>query len=147
MLWHVSTLVDFFLLVCRSLCISGTSFNVSTCMQVLSHVVSLPVMPKDGQVSGNAWMDDDDSDVLMGDDGMEYCPVPDDLLDVVPEESISDDEIDSSLSMVPEAPTSAEEDKRGDVVLPCEDSFLQPQKRMELYNDAQWRMKASCICL
>lgn len=92
-------------------------------------------------------MEDDDSDVLTAEDGMEYCPVPDDLLDVVPEEDPSDDEMEMSLSVVPEAPSSAEEDKRGDVVLLCEDSSLQPQKRIELYNDAQWRMKVSCIRL
>ena len=99
------------------------------------------------QISGNAWTDDDDGDVLTGEDGMEYCPLPDDLLDVVPEENTSDDEMEMSLSVVPEAPSSAEEDKKGDVVLVCVDSSLQPQKRIELYNDRQWRMKVSYVQL
>ena len=117
------------------------------CMQILTRqTMSLPVLI-DGQSSGNAWTDDDDdSDVLMGEDGMEYCPVPDDLLDVVPEESISDDEMEASLTTVPEALSRTEEDKRGDVVLQCEESFLPPQKRIQLYNDPKWRMKVpGCV--
>ena len=113
-------------------------------MQLLARSsMSLPVL-SDVHSSGNAWTDDD-SDVLMGIDGMDYCPVPDDLLDVVPEESTSDDEMDASLGTVSEAPISAEEDKRGDVVLLCEESCLQPQKRLEVYSDPQWRMKVGCI--
>ena len=117
------------------------------CMQILTRqTMSLPVLI-DGQSSGNAWTDDDDdSDVLMGEDGMEYCPVPDDLLDVVPEESISDDEMEASLTTVPEALSRTEEDKRGDVVLQCEESFLPSQKRIQLYNDPKWRMKVpACV--
>ena len=109
-------------------------------MQLLARSsMSLPVL-SDVHSSGNAWTDDD-SDVLMGIGGMDYCPVPDDLLDVVPEESTSDDEMDASLGTVSETPISAEEDKRGDVVLLCEESCLQPQNRLEVYSDPQWRMK------
>jgi hypothetical protein len=93
---------------------------------------------------------EDPAEMFHSVDGFEYCVDTDDLADVVPEESISDDESEGtrslqlSCSMDLGKDVIEEESKHGQCLYMCEEGGLDPQVRTSLYHDPHWRLRVSC---
>jgi hypothetical protein len=90
---------------------------------------------------------EDPAEMFHSVDGFEYCVDTDDLADVVPEESISDDESEGtrslqlSCSMDLGKDVIEEESKHGQCLYMCEEGGLDPQVRTSLYHDPHWRLR------
>ena len=116
--------------------------------QFFHHSMSMTTVNESTRIDSEEIVDD--VDMYHSLDGFDYCVVPYEIPEVVPEESTSDDEMEisrtlSTSSMDVDEDIAEDEAKRGRCVLTCEEGKLEPHVRLSLYEDRLWRLQVSGV--
>ena len=130
---------------CHSTYICAYTQYPSSLFQFLHHSMSMISTNESSRIDSEEIIDN--VDMYHSLDGFDYCMVPYDIPEVVPEESTSDDEMEitrtlsTSSSLDVDENIAEDEAKRGQCVLNCEEGKLEPHVRRSLYEDSLWRFQ------